>query len=74
MSSEARKVGKRVKEQRSRMYMDNMYELFNLSLFQLLKLRHEYLSYMKKRERDHKKLAKAIRRRYDKQKVQDFEY
>lgn len=66
MSSEARKAGKRVKEQRSRMYMDNMYELFNLSLFQLLKLRHEYLSYMKKRERDHKKLAKAIRRRYDK--------
>lgn len=66
MSSEARKVGKRVKEQRSRMYMDNMYELFNLSLFQLLKLRHEYLSYMKKRERDYKNLAKAIRRRYDK--------
>lgn len=66
MSSGARKVGKRVKEQRSRMYMDNMYELFNLSLFQLLKLRHEYLSYMKKRERDHKKLAKAIRRRYGK--------
>lgn len=66
MSSEARKVGKRVKEQRSRMYMDNMYELFNISLFQLLKLRHEYLSYMNKRERDHKKLAKAIRRRYDK--------
>ena len=66
MSSEARKVGKRVKEQRNRMYMDNMYELFNLSLFQLLKLRHEYLSYMKKRERDHKKLAEAIRRRYGK--------
>lgn len=66
MSSEARKVIKRVKEQRSRMYMDNMYELFNLSLFQLLKLRHEYLSYTKKRERDHKKLAKAIRRRYGK--------
>lgn len=66
MSSEARKVGKRVKEQRNRMYMDNMYELFNLSLFQLLKLRHEYLSYMKKREREHKKLAKAIRRRYGK--------
>ena len=66
MSSEARKVGKRVKEQRSRMYMDNMYELFNLSLFQILKLRHEYLSYMKKRERDHKKLAKVIRRRYGK--------
>lgn len=66
MSSGARKAGKRVKEQRSRMYMDSMYELFNLSLFQLLKLRHEYLSYMKKRERDHKKLAKAIRRRYDK--------
>lgn len=66
MSSEARKVGKRVKEQRNRMYMDNMYELFNLSLFQLLKLRHEYLSYMKKRERDHKKLAKVIRRRYGK--------
>lgn len=66
MSSEARKVGKRVKEQRSRMYMDNMYELFNLSLFQLLKLRHEYLSYMKKRERDHKKLTEVIRRRYGK--------
>lgn len=66
MSSGARKVVKHVKEQRSRMYMDNMYELFNLSLFQLLKLRHEYLSYMKKRERDHKKLVKAIRRRYDK--------
>ena len=66
MSSGARKVVKSVREQRSRMYMDNMYELFNLSLLQLLKLRHEYLSYMKKRERDHKKLAKAIRRRYDK--------
>lgn len=66
MSSGARKVGKRVKEQRNRMYMDNMYELFNLSLFQLLKLRHEYLSYMKKRERDLKKLAKATRRRYGK--------
>lgn len=66
MSSGARKVGKHVKEQRRRIYMDNMYELFNLSLFQLLKLRHEYLSYMKKRERDLKKLAKVVRRRYGK--------
>ena len=62
MSSKAKSIAKKVKEQRSRMYMDNMYELFNLSLFQLLKLRHQYLSYMKARRKEQQKLAKAIRR------------
>lgn len=61
MSSKAKSISKKVKEQRNRMYMDNMYELFNLSLFQLLKLRHKYLSYMKARRREQQKLAKAIR-------------
>ena len=55
-------MGKKVKEQRNKMYMDSMYALFNLSLFQLLKLRHQYLSYMKARRREQQKLAKAIRR------------
>lgn len=61
MSSKVKSIGKKVKEQRSKMYMDNMYELFNLSLFQLLKLRHQYLSYMRARRREQQKLAKAIR-------------
>lgn len=52
MSSKVKSIGKKVKEQRSKMYMDNMYELFNLSLFQLLKLRHQYLSYMRARRRE----------------------
>lgn len=64
MSSKAKNISKKVKEQRNRMYMDNMYELFNLSLFQLLKLRHKYLSYMKARRREQQKLAKAIRRNF----------
>lgn len=61
MSSKTKSIGKKVKEQRSKTYMDSMYELFNLSLFQLLKLRHQYLSYMKARRREQQKLAKAIR-------------
>lgn len=64
MSSRAKTIAKNVKEQRNRMYMDNMYELFNLSLFQLLKLRHKYLSYMRARRREQQKLAKAIRGSY----------
>lgn len=51
MSSRAKKFEQNVKEKQLRMYMDNMYELFNLSLFQLLKLRHMYRSYMRRRER-----------------------
>lgn len=66
MSSKAKAISKKVKEQRSRMYMDNMYELFNLSLFQLLRLRHQYLSYMRKRRREQQQLARAIRRKYGK--------
>lgn len=69
MSSKAKAIGKKVKEQRNRMYMDNMYELFNLSLFQLLKLRHMYRSHMRKREREQKLLAREIRRRYRIEKV-----
>lgn len=61
MSSKVKGISKKIKEQRNKMYMDNMYELFNLSLFQLLKLRHQYLSYMKARRREQQKLAKAIR-------------
>lgn len=64
MSSKAKAIGKKVKEQRNRMYMDNMYDLFNLSLFQLLSLRHSYRSHMKKREREQKRVARYIRRRY----------
>lgn len=66
MSSKAKAISKKVKEQQSRMYMDNMYELFNLSLFQLLRLRHQYLSYMRKRRREQQQLARAIRRKYGK--------
>ena len=69
MSSKAKNISKKIKEQRNRMYMDNMYELFNLSLFQLLKLRHQYLSYMKARRREQKKLAEAVRRSYGYKKV-----
>ena len=69
MSSKAKAIGKKVKEQRNRMYMDNMYELFNLSLFQLLKLRHIYRSHRRKREREQKLLAREIRRRYRIEKV-----
>ena len=64
MSSKAKTIAKNVKEQRNKMYMDNMYELFNLSLFHLLKLRHQYLSYMKARRKEQQKLARAIRRKY----------
>lgn len=67
MSSKAKGIAKKVKEQRNRMYMDNMYELFNLSLFQLLKLRHKYLSYMKARRKEQQKLAEAIRSSYEKE-------
>ena len=67
MSSKAKGIAKKVKEQRNRMYMDNMYELFNLSLFQLLKLRHKYLSYMKARRNEQQKLAEAIRSSYEKE-------
>lgn len=67
MSSKVKGIAKKVKEQRNRMYMDNMYELFNLSLFQLLKLRHQYLSYMKARRKEQKKLAQAIRSSYGKE-------
>ena len=66
MSNKASVIGKKVKEKRNRMYMDNMYELFNLSLFQLLRLRHQYLSYMRKRRREQQRLAKVIRRNYEK--------
>lgn len=62
MSSRAKKIGQNVKEKQSRMYMNNMYELFSLSLFQLLKLRHMYRSHMRRRER--KLLAIEIRRSY----------
>lgn len=66
MSSKARGTAKKVKEQRNRMYMDNMYELFNLPLFELLKLRHLYRSHMRRREREKKKFSRAIRRSYRK--------
>ena len=66
MSNKASIIGKKVKEKRNRMYMDNMYELFNLSLIQLLRLRHQYLSYMRKRRREQQRLAKVIRRNYEK--------
>lgn len=67
MSSKTKCIAKKVNEQRSRMYMDNMYQLFNLPLYQLLKLRHEYRSYMSRRRRkEQKQLARAIRRSYDK--------
>lgn len=69
MSSKAKAIAKNVEKQRNRMYMDNMYELFNLSLFQLLKLRHQYLSYMRARRREQQKLARAIRRKYGNKKV-----
>ena len=69
MSSKAKAIGKKVKEQRNRMYMDNMYELFNLSLFQLLKLRHQYLSYMKARRKEQEKLAKSLGRKYEKKTI-----
>lgn len=61
MSSKVKRISEKVKENRRQMYMDNMYELFNLSLFQLLKLRHKYLSYMRARRREQQKLAKALR-------------
>ena len=64
MSSRAKKIRQNVKEKQSRMYMNNMYDLFNLSLFQLLKLRHMYRSYMRKSERERKLLAIEIRRSY----------
>lgn len=66
MSSKANSIRKNVKKQRSRMYMDNMYELFNLPLYHLLKLRHEYRSYMSKRRREQQQFARAIRRSYGK--------
>ena len=49
MRSKSRNIAKNVKEHRNRIYMDNMYELFNLPLYYLLKLRHEYRSYMSRR-------------------------
>ena len=52
MSSKSKNIVKNVREHRNRMYMDNMYELFNLPLYHLLKLRHQYLSYTRKRRRE----------------------
>ena len=66
MSSRVKAIRKNVEKQRNRMYMDNMYELFNLPLYYLLKLRHEYRSYMSRRRKEQKQLAKAIRRSYGK--------
>lgn len=66
MSSKSRNIAKNVKEHRNRMYMDNMYELFNLPLYYLLKLRHEYRSYMSSRRKEQKQLARSIRRSYGK--------
>ena len=63
MSSRTRVISKKVKEEYSKMYMNNMYELFNLSLFQLLKLRHIYRSHMKVRAKEQKKLIKTYKRR-----------
>ena len=63
MSSRAKKTGKKVKEEYSKMYMNNMYDLFNLSVFQLLKLRHQYLSHMKAREKERKQLVKVAEHR-----------
>ena len=60
MSSRAKKIGQNVKEKQSRMYMNNMYELFNLSLFQLLKLRHMYRSHMRRREEEKKRKRAEI--------------
>lgn len=62
MSSKAKKIGKHVKEKQNEMYMNNMYDLFTLSLFQLLSLRHRYLSLMRKREKEKKRILKAQRR------------
>ena len=63
MSSRVKKAGKKMKGEYSKMYMDVMYELFSLSVFQLLKLRHQYLSHMKAREKEHRRLVKTARRR-----------
>jgi hypothetical protein len=62
MSSRAKKIGKQVKEKQNETYMNNMYDLFNLSLFQLLSLRQRYLSLMKKREKEKKRILKAQKR------------
>lgn len=64
MSSKAKRIGQKVREQQSRMYMDNMYELFSLPLSQLLKLRCIYLKHMRQREREQKRFAREIRRSY----------
>ena len=64
MSRRAKKKKQNDKEKKKRMYMNNMYDLFNLSLFQLLKLRHMYRSHMRRREREQKLLAREIRRSY----------
>lgn len=66
MSSKAKSIRKNVEKQRTRMYMDNMYELFNLPLYHLLKLRREYRSYMSKRRKEQQQFARAIRRSYGK--------
>lgn len=66
MSSKAKSIMKNVEKQRNRMYMDNMYELFNLPLRYLLKLRREYRSYMRKRRKEQQQFARAIRRSYGK--------
>lgn len=68
MSSKAKRMSKKVTEEYSKMYMNNMYmnnmyELFNLSVFQLLKLRHQYLSTMKAREKEREQLVKIAKRR-----------
>ncbi len=63
MSSRVKAIGKKVTEEYSKMYMDNMYALFNLPLSQLLKLRRKYLRHMKAREKERKQLARMIKRR-----------
>lgn len=63
MSSRVKTIGKKVTEEYSKVYMDNMYALFNLPLNQLLKLRRRYLRHMKAREKEQKQLARIAKRR-----------
>ena len=63
MSSKTKTIGKKVGEEYSKMYMNNMYDLFNLPLGQLLKLRRKYLRHMKAREKERKQLSRMIKRR-----------
>lgn len=61
MSSRVKKTGKKMKEEYSKVYMNSMYDLFNLSPFQLLRLRHQYLSHMKARKKEQKRLVKIAK-------------